>query len=632
MAGSVRALSGFERVMVYRFGFDGDGEVAGESLAEDWNQPFLGLRFPASDIPPQARALYRVSHQQWIPARDYDPIPLVPNRNQNGEPFDLSLSRYRSISPIHQAYQQNIGADGAMSLSVLCDGALWGLVIGHHRHPHRVSAASRHHTSTIVRAFNIMLGGRYNRLAKHSCRIGLPSHSSILAKFAIAEDCLSALTEGEPSIIDLLPGCAGAAVVWNDDGCHIRTLGETPPADDIVALALWVRSSAKEPVFFSDCISDRFPLFLLHREKASGVLALIFEDVRQPILLFFRPEVIRSVSWAGKPEKLAGADGIFSLPRRSFDLWIEAKRNHSEPWRPAELDVAADLLATVNIVLVQDARRLQLRQAEEAALEACRAKSEFQANNQKLAAQNRALAAAKAATEASNRELEAFSYSVAHDLRSPLRSVDGFCQILEEEYGHRLDETGRDYLGRVRRAAQRMAALIDDLLRLARITQGEMSYSNVNLSQMAAQIRDDLRDSAPARLAEFSMAPNILTRGDARLLRIVLENLLSNAWKFTANQPVARIEFGSESTDGQTVLYVRDNGVGFDMAYAGKLFGAFQRLHGAHEFPGTGIGLATVQRIVNKHGGRIWAEAAPGKGATFRFTLCDLGDPASYGL
>jgi len=150
VARSVRAVSGFERVMVYRFGFDGDGEVVGESLAEDWDESFLGLRFPASDIPPQARALYRVSHQRWIPVRDYEPIPLVPNRNQSGELFNLSFSLYRSISPIHQAYQQNIGADGAMSLSVLCDGALWGLVIGHHRRPHRVSAASRHHAATEV--------------------------------------------------------------------------------------------------------------------------------------------------------------------------------------------------------------------------------------------------------------------------------------------------------------------------------------------------------------------------------------------------------------------------------------------------------------------------------------------------
>ena len=272
------------------------------------------------------------------------------------------------------------------------------------------------------------------------------------------------------------------------------------------ALALWVRSSAEEPLFSCDRISDRFPPFLAHREKASGVLALLFEDARQPVLLLFRPEVIRSVSWVGKPEKLAGPNGSFSLPRRSFDLWIEAKRNHSEVWRPGELDIAADLLATVNFVLVQEARRLRLKQAEQVAQAANRAKIEFLANNRKLAAQNRGLAAAKAATEASNRELEAFSYSVAHDLRSPLRSVDGFCEILEEEYADRLDETGRDYLGRVRRAAQRMGTLIDDLLRLARITQGGLSLSMVNLSHIAAEIRDELQHAAP------SGAPSSLSR------------------------------------------------------------------------------------------------------------------------
>ena len=241
--------------------------------------------------------------------------------------------------------------------------------------------------------------------------------------------------------------------------------------------------------------------------------------------------------------------------------------------------------------------------------------------NRKLAAQNQALATAKAVTEAANRELEAFSYSVAHDLRAPLRSVDGFCQILDEEYSSKLDETGRNYLSRVRGAAQHMGTLIDDLLHLARITQGDLARSTVNLSQIAAQITDGLHDSAPERAVEFTIAKDIIVSGDPRLLRVVLENLFSNAWKFTAAQPVAHIEFGSELIDGQTVLYVRDNGVGFDMAYAGKLFRAFQRLHSVHEFPGTGIGLATVQRILNKHGGRIWAEASPGRGATFLFVL-----------
>ncbi len=241
--------------------------------------------------------------------------------------------------------------------------------------------------------------------------------------------------------------------------------------------------------------------------------------------------------------------------------------------------------------------------------------------NRKLAAQNQALATAKAVTDAANRELEAFSYSVAHDLRSPLRSVDGFCQILDEDYSDKLDDTGHSYLGRARRAAQHMGTLIDDLLHLARITQGDLTCSTVNLSQVAAQIRDTMCDNMPERAVDFSIAEDLIVSGDPRLLRVVLENLFSNAWKFTATQPAARIEFGSKLLDGQTVLYVRDNGVGFDMAYAGKLFRAFQRLHHVHEFPGTGIGLATVQRIINKHGGRIWADAAPGEGATFFFVL-----------
>jgi PAS domain S-box-containing protein len=241
--------------------------------------------------------------------------------------------------------------------------------------------------------------------------------------------------------------------------------------------------------------------------------------------------------------------------------------------------------------------------------------------NRQLAKQNEQLAAAKAITEASNRELEAFSYSVAHDLRSPLRSVNGFCQILDEEYAGCLDETGRGYLDRVRKAAKHMGALIDDLLRLASIVQGDLSRSNVNLSTLAGHIKGNLCDSDPHRIAEFVIDQGIVANGDPRLLRIVLENLFSNAWKFTAKEPATRIEFGLEKAGGETVFFVRDNGVGFDMAYAAKLFGAFQRLHSAKDFAGTGIGLATVQRIVHKHGGRIWAESKPGKGAIFRFVL-----------
>jgi PAS domain S-box-containing protein len=220
-----------------------------------------------------------------------------------------------------------------------------------------------------------------------------------------------------------------------------------------------------------------------------------------------------------------------------------------------------------------------------------------------------------------NRELESFSYSVSHDLRAPLRSIDGFSQALLEEYGDILAGEGQDYLRRVRAATQRMGELIDDLLNLARVTRREMRSEPVDLSALAHTIAAQLQRNEPDRTVTVSVQEGLVARGDPQLLRLVLENLLGNAWKFTGKSPAARIDFGMTTQNGAPVYYVRDNGVGFDMAYSEKLFGAFQRLHAMTEFPGTGIGLATVQRIVTRHGGRVWAEAAVGRGATFYFTL-----------
>jgi signal transduction histidine kinase len=222
---------------------------------------------------------------------------------------------------------------------------------------------------------------------------------------------------------------------------------------------------------------------------------------------------------------------------------------------------------------------------------------------------------------ATNHELDAFAYSVSHDLRAPLRSIDGFSQVLLEDYSAQLGEAGRDSLQRVRAASQRMASLIDDLLKLARVTRAEMRTEVVDLSGMARDIANELQRTAPARQVEFAIAPGLDARGDPRLLRVALDNLLHNSWKYTAKQPRPRVEFGSVATNGERAFMVRDNGAGFDMKYADKLFGVFQRLHSAAEFEGTGVGLATVRRIITRHGGRVWAEGAVDRGATFYFTL-----------
>jgi len=223
--------------------------------------------------------------------------------------------------------------------------------------------------------------------------------------------------------------------------------------------------------------------------------------------------------------------------------------------------------------------------------------------------------------EAANKELEAFSYSASHDLRAPLRSIDGFSQALLEDHSSQLDAQGQDYLRRVRAASRRMAELIDDLLQLSHVTRTEMRDKAVDLSAMAQSIATGLQNSQPERQVEFVISEGLVVNGDERLLRVVMENLLENAWKFTSKHPRARIEFGAVQEDNKQVHYVRDDGAGFDKTYVDKLFGAFQRLHGATEFPGTGIGLATVQRIIHRHGGQVWAEGAVERGATFYFML-----------
>jgi two-component system sensor histidine kinase/response regulator len=223
--------------------------------------------------------------------------------------------------------------------------------------------------------------------------------------------------------------------------------------------------------------------------------------------------------------------------------------------------------------------------------------------------------------EHKNRELESFSYAVSHDLRAPLRRIASFSRAVLETQGDRLDDAGRKYLTRVREASQHMSQLIDDVFYLSRVTRAEIREQEVDLSELATIILNRFREAEPARGVEVKIRPGVVVDGDARLLRIALENLLENAWKFTGREPEPRIEFGVSNISGEPTYFVRDNGAGFDMTYAGRLFGPFQRLHPQHEFPGSGIGLATVQRIIHRHGGRVWAEGLVGQGATFHFTL-----------
>ena len=223
--------------------------------------------------------------------------------------------------------------------------------------------------------------------------------------------------------------------------------------------------------------------------------------------------------------------------------------------------------------------------------------------------------------EHKNQELESFSYAVSHDLRAPLRRIEAFSRAVLESQRDRLDADGRRFFDRIQEASRQMSQLIDDVLHLSKVSRAELRQQDVDLSALATAIVERLREAEPDRVVETRIRPGVVVSGDGQLLRIALSNLLENAWKFTARQPAACIEFGLISLAGDSTYFVRDNGAGFDMTYADRLFGPFQRLHLATEFPGSGIGLATVRRIIHRMGGRVWAEGLVGRGATFHFTL-----------
>ena len=285
--------------------------------------------------------------------------------------------------------------------------------------------------------------------------------------------------------------------------------------------------------------------------------------------------------------------------------------------------------AMMNILEDSAADRLVAEETFKASLNILSDLSDAEAQVRTLNAELEARVAVRTAElERVNKNLEAFAYSVSHDLRTPLRALSGFSDALVEDYGDRLDETGRGYAGSIKAASERMAALIDDLLELSHVSRAGMNLQPVDLSAEAAAVAGELRARDPGRAVRITIEDGIRVIADRSLLRAVVQNLLENAWKFTAQRDSAVIEFArAAAEDGMVCCYVRDNGVGFDPAYVGKLFEPFERLHDAAEFPGTGIGLASVARIIERHGGRTWADGAVGYGATFYFTL-GTGDPA----
>ncbi|HYC05935.1 MAG TPA: ATP-binding protein [Azospirillaceae bacterium] len=583
-AREVRRITGMDRVLVYRF----DEHWHGTVIAEDRNEvlpSYLDLRFPASDIPAQARALYEMNRLRLIADASYEPVPLLPPINPlTGQPLDLSRSSLRSVSPVHVEYMRNMGTAASMSVSILHEGRLWGLISCHNAGPRRVPFAVRQvcdFIGTLVSLQVTML----ERAADVERRIELRGvQNALLASMAAEDQFVEGLVKSTPELLSLT-GSDGAALV-SDGRCLL--LGATPDEASVRRIVQWLGGSSTDDVFHTDRLPELMPELETARVAASGVLAVSISRFHNSYLLWFRPEVVRTVRWGGDPHKPTepGSDRLH--PRKSFEIWKETVSGRSLPWRAPEVDAARELRSAIVDVV--------LRRAEE-------------------------MASLAEELQRSNKELEAFSYSVSHDLRAPFRHIVGYAELLKEREAERLSERGRRYIDTIIESAFGAGTLVDNLLNFSQMGRASLTPVLVDMNQLVREARQKVEPDAQDRRIEWRIADLGVARADPVFLRMALQNLLSNAVKYTRGRDPAVIEIGSRRADGETILFVRDNGIGFDMAYAHKLFGVFQRLHRMEEFEGTGIGLANVRRIVERHGGRTWAEGQVGRGATFYVAL-----------
>ncbi len=601
----IRALTRCDRVVLYRFDEKGHGIVLAEQLAEDRFQSYLGLRFPASDVPVQARRMYELNRVRIIPNVDYEPSPLYiagldaeDASLQVAPEIDLSSSILRSVSPIHRQYMRNMGTLCSMSVSIIIEGALWGLVSCHHHAPRYVPFRLRSACDFTMQIVASQIESNLQRLRLRRALDARAVQGRLLASMAGEENYMDGLLRS-PGLLEELVAAQGVAIIT---GVQARLFGTTPSEAQVLNLVEWLRTRGDE-VFATSSLSTIYEEGAAFQSEGSGMLAISVSKLHSTLVLWFRPEVVETVRWAGNPQKPAEAPTPSSTlpagivhPRHSFESWAQTVRGTSEPWTVEEVEAAGEFRSAVLEVV--------LRRAEEVA---------------ELAT----------GLQAANEELEAFSYSVSHDLRAPFRHISGFSEMLKEEEASRMSERGKRYLATIMESARFAGLLVDSLLDFSRYARSSVTIGPVNMEELfdrewAAAMEDESR----GRAIEYTRTALPAVSADQQLLRQVVRNLLSNAIKYTGKRADARVyvsaiqqEAAATQSGEEFIFSIADNGAGFDQQYAGKLFGVFQRLHRMEEFEGTGIGLANVRRIINRHGGRVWAEGEVGHGATFYFSL-----------
>ncbi|NET41339.1 ATP-binding protein [Okeania sp. SIO2B3] len=587
----IRQLTGLDRVMIYKFHVDNSGEIIAEAKRENL-EPYLGLHYPASDIPESSRHLYSINYLRIIPDINYQPVELFPKNNPlTNQPLDLSFSVLRSVSPIHIEYLQNMGVKASMSISLLKEGKLWGLIACHHYSIKYIPYDLR----TVCDFFGQVMSVHITTKEEHDnldYKIHLKSiQSQVITAISKSENLLTAFTNIGEKLLTIV-GATGAIVYAEGE---LQKIGETFKDEEIEPLLNWVKTNIKTDIYYTDSLPKVYPPANEFKEIASGLLVLEITKVQKNYVLWFRPEVSQTVNWAGNPQKhgkIESDGSITLLPRKSFAKWLETVECHSLPWQSYEIEGAQELKSAILGILMRKMAKLAEINLE---------------------------------LEQSNSDLDSFNYIASHDLKEPLRGIHNYATFLMEDYGEIIEQDGRQKLETLVRLTQRMEDLINALLFLSRLGRQALHKAPINLNELIENVSEVIRMSKPNESIEIITMENLpIIYGDKILMEEVFSNLINNAVKYN-KKTHKTVEIGYKQTEESACLiYVKDNGIGIREKHIETIFKLFKRLHGKDKFGGgTGVGLTIVKKIIERHGGQIWLESNYGEGTTFYIKLLE---------
>jgi two-component system, chemotaxis family, sensor kinase Cph1 len=577
-AKEVKRLISYDRVMIYKFLEDGHGEVVAEEKEVEL-ESFFGLHYPASDIPKQARELYKLNLTRLIADVNIADSKIITFKEN--EALDLTNGGLRAVSPIHIQYLKNMGVHSSFSISLISHGELWGLIACHNYSPKFIDYKAREGAKLIGQILSSALEYRQE---EEDVKVieQFKNTANILSEYLTRDKYLiQAITTHKRTILNVTKA-SGVAVIFEN---VLKTIGNVPLEEDIRELVKWLKTTNDESIYYTHRLSEIYSQAKKYKSVASGILSCVINKEMGEMIIWFKPEMITDVNWAGNPDKavVPSENGLMSLsPRKSFEIWSEVVNNTSEKWLAEEV---ASVLRIREIIITDINKKA----------------NEIRLLNEKL--------------QAAYEELDTFSYTISHDLRTPLTSIKTYAELMHKNKS--IDDGGKKMLSRILVGADKMNLLIKEILNLARVGRSEINFETVDIESLLKDIKSEVWSAYKAdhSVLILGQLPNI--KGDKTMITQVFTNLIGNAVKYSAMVNEPKIEVSAYIEEGEIIYSVKDNGIGIDNRYYDRVFELFKRMDNVKEIEGSGVGLAIVKRVVEKHHGRVWFESKLNAGSTF---------------